>query len=54
MVQWLRLPMQGALVGDLEIPGWGTRNHMLQLKVYMPQQKIPYAATKAEDPACCN
>jgi len=37
--------------GSGSIPGWGTRNHMLQLRVCMPQQNIPYAATKAEDPA---
>ena len=34
------------------IPGQGTRSHMLQLRVHMPQLKISYTATK--DSACYN
>ena len=36
------------------IPGQGTRFHMLQLNVLMPQLQIPHAAMKIEDPACHN
>ena len=32
--------------GPGSIPGQGTRSHMLQLRVCMPQLKIPHAATK--------
>ena len=44
-VHWLTLhpPKAGGL--DL-ILGQGTRSHMLQLRVHMPQLKIPHAATK--------
>ncbi|TEA33537.1 hypothetical protein DBR06_SOUSAS3910093, partial [Sousa chinensis] len=56
VAQWLGLhaPNAGA-------PGQGTRSHMLQLRVRMPQlqrsctlqlKKIPCAATT--DPTCCN
>ena len=45
VVQWLRLQVFNA--GDLEsIPGQGTRSHMLQLRVRMPQIKIPLATTE--------
>ena len=52
VVQWLRLHTSNA--GGLGlIPGQGTKSHMLQLRVCMPQQifhmpqlKIPRAATK--------
>ena len=27
--------------GPGSIPGWGTRYHMLQVRVSMPRQKIP-------------
>ena len=54
VVQWLRLcaPNAGGLGS---IPGQGTRSHMLQLRVHVPQLKkdpacpnwkIPHAATK--------
>ena len=40
LVQWLRLHTPNA--GSLgSIPPQGTRPHMLQLEVYMPQQKDP-------------
>ena len=42
------------LRGPGSIPGQETRSHMLQLRVRMPQLKIPHAATKIEDPECCN
>ena len=45
----LRAPKAG---GPGLIPGQGTRSHMLQLRVHMPQLKISYAATK--DSACYN
>ena len=42
-------------VGGLgSIPGQGTRSHMLQLRVYMLQLKIPHATKKTEDHTCCN
>ena len=44
-VQWLRLCAPHAPGSDL-IPGQGTRSHMLQLRVHMPQLKILRAATK--------
>ncbi|TEA37546.1 hypothetical protein DBR06_SOUSAS27610003, partial [Sousa chinensis] len=47
VVQWLKLRAPNA--GGLGlIPGWGIRSHMLQLRVPMPQLKIPHATT--EDP----
>ena len=36
------------------IPGRGTRFHMRQLSVLLPQVKIPHAAMKIEDPECHN
>ena len=43
MVQWLRPFAPRA--GDLgSIPGWGTRAHMLQLRVHMLQLKVLCAA----------
>ena len=51
MAQWLRLWAPNA--GGLGlISGQGTRSHMLQLRVYMPQPKILHAAMKTEDPEC--
>ncbi|TEA32556.1 hypothetical protein DBR06_SOUSAS4910043, partial [Sousa chinensis] len=49
VVQWLRLraPKAG---GPGSIPGQGTRAYMLQLRVCMPQLKIPHAATKDSMP----
>ena len=32
------------------IPGRGTRSHMLQLRVHVPQLKIPHAAMKTKNP----
>ena len=51
VVQWLRLraPNTG---GPGSIPGQGTRSHMPQLRVFMPQLKTLHAATK--DPTHCN
>ena len=50
--QWLRLCAPKA-AGPGSIPGQGTRSHMLQLRVRMPQLKISSAAaTKIEDPVC--
>ena len=37
------LPMQGA---QGSIPGQGTRSYMLQLRVHMPELKIPHTAKK--------
>ncbi|TEA32997.1 hypothetical protein DBR06_SOUSAS7410054, partial [Sousa chinensis] len=51
VVQWLRFCAPNA-GGPGSIPGQGTRSCMPQLGAYMPQQKIPQAATK--DPAGCN
>ncbi|TEA36103.1 hypothetical protein DBR06_SOUSAS11510010, partial [Sousa chinensis] len=45
VVQWLRLHAPNA-GGRGSIPGWGTRSHVLQPRVRMPQLKILYAATK--------
>ena len=45
VIQWLRFcgPNAGSLGS---IPGQGTRSHMLQLRVFMPQRKIPCAKSK--------
>ena len=45
VVQWLRLHAPNAAGLGL-IPGQGTRSCMLQLRVHMPQLKIPNATTK--------
>ena len=45
VVQWLRLHAPNA-GGPGSIPDQGTRSHMPQLRVLMPQLKIPHAATK--------
>ena len=47
MVQWLRLLTPNA-GGPGSIPGQGTRSHMLQLQVHVPQLKILCAATKTQ------
>ncbi|TEA29203.1 hypothetical protein DBR06_SOUSAS14810008, partial [Sousa chinensis] len=45
VAQWLRLHTPNA--GDLGlIPGQGTRSHMLQLSVFMPQLRSLPATTK--------
>ena len=49
MVQWLRLLAPNA-GGPGSIPGQGTRSHMLQLRVRMPQLKDPTRGN--EDPVC--
>ena len=36
--------------GSDSIPGQGTRSHMLQPRIHMPQLKMLHAATKMEDP----
>ena len=38
--------------GPGSIPGQGTRSHMLQLRVAMPQLKIPHGTVKMADPTC--
>ena len=52
VVQWLRLHAPNAEGLGL-IPGQGTRSHMLQPSVHMPQQKILLAAM-IEDSVCHN
>ena len=47
VVQWLRLLLPNA-VGLGSILGQGTRSHMWQLGVHMPQLKISHAATKTQ------
>ena len=42
VVQWLRLCTSGA-GGRGSIPGWGTRSHLLQIRVCMLQLKILHA-----------
>ena len=45
MVQWLRL--HGPSAGGLgSIPGQGTRSHMLQRRVHLPQLKIVDAVSR--------
>ena len=51
VVQWLRLHNPNA-GGPGSIPGQGTRSHVPQVRVRMPQLMIPHAATK--DPARSN
>ena len=51
MEQWIRLRTRNA-EGLGSIPGQGTRSHMPQLRVRVPQLKIPHATTK--DPVCRN
>ena len=45
VVQWLGLRIPNAGDPGL-ISGWGTRSHMLQLRVHKPQLKILSATTK--------
>ena len=45
VVQWLSLHTPNA-GGRGSIPGQGTRSHIPQLRVCMPQLEIPHAATK--------
>ena len=53
VVQWLRhcAPNAG---GMGSIPDQGTGFHRPQLRVCMPELKIPHATTKIKDPVCCN
>ena len=51
VVQWLRLHAPNA-GGPGSIPGQGTRPHMLQPRVCMPQLKIPHAPAMTEDSEC--
>ncbi|TEA39747.1 hypothetical protein DBR06_SOUSAS31510017, partial [Sousa chinensis] len=51
VAQWLRLHAPNA-GGPGSIPGQGTRSHMPQLRVRIPQQRSPHASTK--EPACHN
>ena len=47
VAQWLRL--QASNAGGLgSTPGQGTGSRMLQLRVHMPQLKIPHAKTKTQ------
>ena len=53
VIQWLSLHTLSA--GDLGlILGQGTRSHMLQLRVFMLQLKVPHAATKIKGAVCRN
>ena len=36
------------------IPGQGTKSHMPQLRMFMPQLNIPHVARKTEDTKCHN
>ena len=45
VVHWLRLRAPNA-DSPGSIPGQGTRSHILQLRVHMPQLKISSAAAK--------
>ena len=45
VVHWLRLHASNA-GGPGSIPGWGTRSHILPLRVYELQLKILHAATE--------
>ena len=47
VVQWLRLQAPNAGCLDL-IPGLGTRSHILQPRVHMPQLKITRATSKTQ------
>ena len=47
VVQWLRLRAFSA-GGQGSIPDQGTRSQMLQLRIHVPQLKIPHAATKTQ------
>ena len=49
MVQWLRLHAPNAW-GSGSIPGQETRSRLPQLRVVIPQLKIPHAAEKIKDP----
>ena len=51
VVQWLRFcsPRAGGLGS---IPDQGTRPHVLQLTVHMPQLKVLWTLMKIEDPMC--
>ncbi|TEA32991.1 hypothetical protein DBR06_SOUSAS7410047, partial [Sousa chinensis] len=45
VVQWLRLHAPNA-ERPVSIPSQGTRSYLPQLRVHMPQLKIPHATTK--------
>ena len=47
VVQWLGLypPKAG---GQVLIPVWGTRYHMLQIRACIPHLKIPHVATRTQ------
>ena len=47
VVQWLRLHVPNA-GGPGSIPDQGTQSFMLQLRVCVPQLKLPHAATQAQ------
>ena len=53
MVQWLRRPSPNA-GGPGLIPGQEIGSHMMQLRVHLPQLKIPQAAVKTKGSLCCN
>ena len=52
VVQWLRLCSNAGGLGS--IPCQGTRSHVLQPRIHMPQLKISHAATNVKDPTCHN
>ena len=47
-----RTPHSPKAGGLGSIPGQGTRSHMLQPRVHMPQLKIPHPVMKIESPEC--
>ena len=53
VVQWLRPPSPSA-GGPVLIPGQEIGFHMMQLRVHVPQPKIPQAAMKTEVSMCCS
>ena len=52
VVQWLRLCSNAGGLGS--IPSQGTRSHVLQPRIHMPQLKISHATTNVKDPTCHN
>ena len=52
VVQWLRLCSNAGGLGS--IPSQGTRSHVLQPRIHMPQLKILHATTNVKDPTCHN
>ena len=51
-VRWLRLCSPNA-GGPGSIPGQGTRSHMAQLRIWVPQPEISHAASKTHSACMC-